>query len=603
MCAVFGVLGSCDPIKAEQAFSLLSHRGVDGSFIHKEERLFFAYHRLAIVDKACQPQTSKEGVHIAFNGEIYNYKELREALKDYHFVTHGDSEVILAAYLTWGEDFIDKIEGMFALAIRDTEEEKLLLFRDRLGKKPLYYYHDGQRFVFSSEIKAILALDLDIKASKDAMLSFLSFQTVLAPDTFYDTIQTLQAGQKVTVTQKGLIKSFYDDILPRKIIITKETEAREKLQRSLEKSITKRLPSEVDAAFLLSGGLDSSLLCAMAQKRSAKPLETFTIGYENESKHDESAFAKEVADYIGAKNERIVYGFEDFRRDIKDIFQFTDQPLNDPAILPLSHLMKAVKDQTDAKVVFSGEGSDELFLGYRPYRELFDVEQLGKLTHKSWLKNFLLRHPSDHREWEWYRRVLDDEILFRSSAESFTLKQKNEYLKQRVKEDSGFNRIKHYHKHFSTYGLNDPLTWYRYIDLKVHQSDYFLMKLDRVSMFYCLEARTPYLDENLVKEALTIEPRLFLTDDSSKHLLKEIALDYLPESIVKRKKKGFSYPFVAWLERIGGFKQMRQLNNKHQIFNARALNHLLELASKGGFKQHLFGMYLLLQWVESYDKK
>ena len=132
----------------------------------------------------------------------------------------------------------------------------------------------------------------------------------------------------------------------------------------------------------------------MAQKVSSQPLETFTLGYEGKSKHDESAFAKEVADYIGAKNERIVYGFEDFRRDIKDIFLFTDQPLNDPAILPLSHLMKTIRNQTDSKVVFSGEGSDELFLGYRPYKELLDVEHLGKLTKKSWLKNSI-KHGSD----------------------------------------------------------------------------------------------------------------------------------------------------------------------------------------------------------------
>lgn len=603
MCAIFGILGSFENEKAEKAFSLLSHRGSDGSSIHKEEKLFLAYHRLAIVDKDCKPESFKDGVHVVFNGEIYNHEEIRNSLRDYKFQTQGESEVILAAYLTWGETFIDRLEGMFALAIIDKNEEKTLLFKDRLGKKPLYYYQDSDVFLFSSEIKAILALGVDIKASKDSMLSFLSFQTVLAPDTFYETIHTLQAGQKIKVTKEKLEKSFYDDILPRDIIIVDENEAKHKLKTSLEKSIITRLPAEVDCAFLLSGGLDSSLLCAMAQKKSDKPLETFTLGYENQSKHDESAFAKEVADYIGAKNERIVYGFEDFKRDIKDILLYTDQPLNDPAILPLAHLMKAVKTQTDAKVIFSGEGSDELFLGYRPYRELLDVEHLGKLTKKSWLKNFFLKHPSDHREWEWYRRVLDDEILFRSSAESFTLKQKNGYLKQKVKEDSGFNRIQKYHKHFRCNGLNDPLTWYRYIDLKVHQSDYFLMKLDRVSMFYGLEARTPYLDENLVKEALTMDPMLFLKNGQSKYLLKEMALEYLPESIVHRKKRGFSYPFLEWLERLGGFKQMKQLNDKHQIFDAKALNHLLELASKGAFKQHVFGMYLLLQWLETYSEK
>lgn len=598
MCAVFGVLGSYNQTRAKQAFDLLSHRGLDGSFIHEEEKLFLAYHRLAIVDKASEPLMFKDGVHIIFNGEIYNYKEVKKDLKDYTFQTQGESEVILAAYLTWGESFIDKLQGMFALAIIDKNKEKVLLFKDRLGKKPLYYYHDNDIFVFSSEMKALLALGLQIKPSHDSMLSFLSFQTVLAPDTFYENIKTLQAGQKITVTKAGLNKSFYDDILPTKVMMIDANQAKVQLKNALVQSIAQRSPSEVDSAFLLSGGLDSSLLCAMAQRESSQPLETFTLGYEGVSKHDESAFAKEVADYIGAKNERIVYGYEDFKLDIKDIFLFTDQPLNDPAILPLSHLMKAVTEKTEAKVVFSGEGSDELFLGYRPYRELLDIEQLGALTQKSWLKNFFCQHPSNHREWEWYRRVLHDELLFRSSAESFTLKQKNDYLKKKVKQDSGFKRIEKYYHHFKGYGIDNPLTWYRYIDLKVHQSDYFLMKLDRVSMFHGLEARTPYLDENLVKASLAMDPHLFLKNGTTKYLLKELALDYLPASIVHRKKKGFSYPFLEWLERLGGFKQIRQLNDKHQIFDARALNGLLEQASKGGFKQHVFGIYLLLQWLE-----
>jgi len=148
------------------------------------------------------------------------------------------------------------------------------------------------------------------------------------------------------------------------------------------------------------------------------------------------------------------------------------------------------------------------------------------------------------------------------------------------------------------YGLTQSNIWYRYIDLKIHQSDYFLMKLDHVSMFHGLEARTPFLDENLVKECFTINPELFLKNNTSKYILKQVALNYLPESIVNRKKRGFSYPFVEWLERLGGFKQMKQLNNKNQIFNTQALNKHLKSTSKGAFKQHVFGIYLLLQWIE-----
>jgi len=598
MCAIFGAIGNFNEERLQKAFLSLAHRGPDNSYIHEEKDLFLAYHRLAIVDSQSEPLTYKNGVRVVFNGEIYNYQKLRSQLKDHSFETNGESEVLLAAYLTWGDAFIDHVEGMFALALYDEGKQTLHLFRDRMGKKPLYYYHDGQNFVFSSEIKAIVALGIKTKQSEASMLSFLSFQTALAPATFYENIHTLQAGQKLCFSKQKIDKFFYDDILPTDITIVDEVEAKQNLKSSLESSLDKRMTTEVDMGFLLSGGVDSSLLSAMAQKKSERPIETFTLGYEGESKHDESIYAQEVADFIGTKHERIVYGFEDFKRDLKDPFLYTDQPLNDPAMFPLAHLVRNIKERTDIKVLVSGEGSDELFLGYRPYRELFDVEQLSKLSKKSWLKSYFLKHPSEHREWEWYRRVLDDEILFRSSAESFTLKQKNAYLKKRVKHDSGFYQIEKYHQHFSTFGLEDPLLWYRYIDLKVHQSDYFLMKLDRVTMYHGIEARTPFLDESLVKESLAMESTLFLKNSSSKYLLKELALEYLPQSIVHRKKRGFSYPFLEWLEKLGGFQEIKQLNNKHQLFDAKALNYLLELASKGGFKQHVFGIYLLLRWIE-----
>ncbi len=208
------------------------------------------------------------------------------------------------------------------------------------------------------------------------------------------------------------------------------------------------------------------------------------------------------------------------------------------------------------------------------------------------------KYPSEHREWEWYRRVLEEEILFRSSAESLSIKQRNSFLKKNVFDDIGLRQIETYYQRLTQKGNFDPLHWYRYIDLKVHQGDYFLNKLDRVSMHYALEARTPFLDESLVKESFKIDSNLFLKDDETKYLLKQVASNYLPKKIVYRKKKGFSYPFIAWLEKMGGIKEMAQLNDKHQLFDSQALKHLLSRSGQGAYKQHIFGMYLLLRFIE-----
>ncbi len=359
MCAIFGALGSFDRAKAEEAFASLSHRGPDDSYCFEDKNHYFAYHRLAIVAIEESAQTEKLGVHVSLNGEIYNYQLLKELLPDYPFKGKGDSEVVLAAYLTWGEAFVEKIEGMFSIAILDQRDASLRLFRDRIGKKPLYYLHDDKHFAFASEMKALLALDTNKALRKESIHSYLSFQTTLAPDTFYEGVYALQAGEKL-LYQNGIVeKSFYDDIASNQVEIYDEEVALTLIESHLKRSVSTRVSPEVDTAFLLSGGVDSALLCALAQQNSVKPIQTFTVGYEGEgNSYDESAYAKAVADYIGAKNERVVFSYEDFKKGMKDIFDFSDQPLNDPAQLPLGHLCHHIKKNHSAKVIISGEGSD-----------------------------------------------------------------------------------------------------------------------------------------------------------------------------------------------------------------------------------------------------
>ncbi len=603
MCAIFGVIGSYDGQRCQEALALMGHRGPDESHILAQEGLFFSHNRLAIMD----PDTSvkqpfhRDGIVLGFNGEIYNFEALKKELKAYPFQSGCDSEVVFAAYLEWGEAFVERLEGMFAIAVYD--KGRLLLFRDRMGKKPLYYYKDARQIIFASEIKSIGHIVEDLKINSDAIRSYLSFQTAIAPITFFEGVVSLQPGEKAVIDAGGTKHTFYDDILSASVHINTTEQAHDEIEAQLLRSVQTRMQADVPVGYLLSGGVDSALVCAMAQRFSDQPIRTFTLGYDEFERYDESAYAGEVADHIGAKNEKIIYTYEDFRRDIKRVPYYLDQPLNDPAALPLFHLFERIHKDSDIKVVLSGEGSDELFLGYRPYMELLDIEQLAKLGKKSWLKNYFKAHPSEHREWEWYRRIFSDELLFRGTAESFTDRHQQGLLKDKKIVGQSIDLITPFYDSYRDNGLIEPSVWYRYLDLKVHQGNYFLTKLDRMSMAHAIEARAPYMDQNLVKSSFQIDPALFLHGSQTKHLLKEVARKYLPETIVDRKKRGFSYPFIEWLERMGALDEALRMNKEVKLFYPKALERMVTGAKKGAFKQHMFGIYMLLDFLANRVKR
>ncbi|MDH5463989.1 MAG: asparagine synthase (glutamine-hydrolyzing) [Thiovulaceae bacterium] len=601
MCAIFGLLGSYDNEKANRALHRMEHRGSQEAHTVEEKGLFMGHFRLAIVDtQSCLIQPlQKKGVTVTFNGEIYNYKALKAELIDYPFESLGDSEVILAAYLQWGEAFVDRLEGMFAIAIYD--KGKLLLFRDRLGEKPLYYLQTKKAFVFASEIKALADYAESLTLDEKMVPNFLMFQTSLAPHTPYKEIRSLEPGSKLVLTKDAFQTSFYDDILPEAFQVISKEEALKGIEQLLSNSVEQRMSKEVPSGYLLSGGVDSALICAMAQKASEEPIETFTLGYEEFQRYDERDYAKEVAQHIGSKHTQVIFTFDDFKATLDESLGQLDEPINDPAALPLLHLFGVLQKDHDKKVILSGEGSDELFLGYRPYIELLDMEQLAKLGKKRWLKNYFTANYSPHREWEWFRRIWNDEVLFRGSLESFSEEHCKKLLRKTPQKLNSFKVIEHHYKRYMANTQWDPKLWYRYLDLKTHQGDYFLKKLDRVSMAKSIEARAPFMDHKLVKYVMSLDPDLLLKENVTKNLLKEVASTYLPDSIVHRKKRGFSYPFIEWMDRLDAWKTMRKLNQAFKLFEPKALDLLISGAQTGKFKQHTFGVYYLLLWFERHQ--
>ncbi len=595
MCAVFGILGVYNETTAKSALALLSHRGPDYCGIVQNNRLFFAHQRLSINDthhRSHQP-LKHQNILLSFNGEIYNFKELKKEL-DYEFKTQSDTEVILAAYLEWGVSFVDHLRGMFAIALLDSDT--LYLFRDRLGEKPLYYLN-GDSFIFASEIKALVPFLKKTEMDENALLSYLSFLAPTPPYTFFKDIKTLAAGEYAVYKNGTLnIQRYYDILSSQPNIITDKYEAVQIIEKALEESMELRLHSDASTASLLSGGIDSATINYYAKKQGLN-LPTYTLGYKEFKKYDERENARATANFLGISNTEVEIDEVAFIKASDTVLDTLDQPLNDPAAVPLYLLFEKIKEDGH-KVVLSGEGSDELFLGYRQYFEYLDIEGAGNLAHKNWLKKYFRANFSMNREWEWYKRVFDDTLLFRTSGESFTDLQKNALMKRNVKDNSSLKYLGAYRERFRNSQHTDESTWYSYIDLNLFQGEHFLTKLDRVSMAHSIESRTPFLDHKLVETVFSIDPKLRYEDGVTKALLKKVMRGKLDESILKRKKKGFSNPYMEYLINSKKIELIKEVNKKTGLFREEKLDEYISDASRGGFKQHVWGLYVLSYWIK-----
>jgi len=597
MCAVFGIIGEYNQTQAKSALAKLSHRGPDYCGISQKENLFFAHQRLSIQDRdkrSHQPLKHKN-ILLSFNGEIYNFKELKKEL-NFGFKTQSDSEVIIAAYLKWGVEFVQHLRGMFAIALMDGDT--LYLFRDRLGKKPIFYLHDSS-FVFASELKALVPFLKKNEMDEDAFLSYLSFLAPTPPFTFFKNIKKLAAGEFLTFKDNNLIIQRYYDILSSKPnIITDKNEAISSLEAVLEESINLRLSADVPMASLLSGGIDSATINYFAKLQGHK-LQTYTLGYKEFSKYDERENAKESAEFLGLQNRQVEIDQTEFMNASQKVFDALDEPLNDPAAIPLYLLFQEIK-KDGYKVVMSGEGSDELFLGYRQYFEYLDIQKASSLLHKNWLKKYFHSNFSMNREWEWYKRIFDNTLLFRTSGEKFTDMQKNKLLKQNVKDNQSLKYLKPYRDRFENSAYEDESFWYSYIDLNIFQAEHFLTKLDRVSMAHSIESRTPFLDHKLVETLFSLAPELRYEDGVTKLLLKEIMKPKLNAKILNRKKKGFSNPYMEYLINSKEINLIHEVNQQTGFFKEKELSEYINRASKGSFKQHIWGLYVLSYWVNKY---
>lgn len=602
MCGILGAYGYFKKEYFTKGLESLSHRGPDFSGVYELNELMLGHSRLSIIDpypEANQPFVCGDYVFV-FNGEIYNYKELA-ATHSLLCRTTSDTEVILKLYDKLGDSFLSELNGMFAFCIYDKKNEKLILARDRFGKKPLYYFYNGLQFIFASEIKAILQmLDFTPCLDRHSFEDYLSYLSPRGNRTFYKGIFKLEPGEKATFdicTQTLGVSRYYELLDNTKIINNlSEEEALNEIERLIFKSLNYRLVADVSISSFLSGGVDSSLLSAMYASVSDKAIDTFSIGYDEHRLYDELEYARFASSYIGSKHHELIASRSDFMEAFDNILDAIDEPINDPAIIPTFILSKEVH-KNGYKVILSGEGSDEIFFGYDMYFESLKMQRICdelSIESKLFLAKYHAGQPNLSMNWEFLRRVYEmDMPIFRSTGECFSVFQKNRLFRDSWQDKDDF--IKSLYMRVSG---RDVSYWMSYIDIKHWIGETLMSKMDRMTMLHSLEARAPFLDYKLVEFVMSL-PHEIRVGGITKNLLKKIAIKYIPHEIVYRQKKGFSSPYFEWYYETYGDKiltDLRAVNAELGWFNDEFLSFLYKEGKIGKFKQHLWGLIVFSRW-------
>lgn len=564
----------------------LSHRGPDDSniWLNQSKSVGFSHRRLSIIDVASsvQPMTSKSGNStICFNGEIFNYQTLRKEW-DYPYSTNGDTETLLAGYEVDRESFLNKLHGQFAFAIYDKQDYKLKLFRDRLGVLPLFYYVDKDKFIFASEIKALLvALDKMPNIDKYSLSDYLSQRGVPAPDTLYEGIKKLRPGHKIEVDPVGNIEvtQWYEISKPKLVdnSIT-ELQATNKLDDLLSKSVKENLVADVPVGAYLSGGIDSSLICALIKKHqgeSHQKLHTFSAKFSDGSSLDETPFARTVSNLLETQHHEVSVSPKDFEDTWPRLSYIFDAPIPEPPDIAFSKLAKLAKEHVT--VVLSGEGSDELFAGYPKYQYARLVDLLRKTPHGIRSKMFSYVEKSlpasMHRQRTLIRAAaeIDEVDSFKTWFAPFTQKERKELF-----DHQGHRALENLV--FSS--KMDVIKRMSYQDFYGWLPDNILERGDRTSMMNSLELRPPFLDVDVLEFSRTL-PSNFLVDfKNSKIIVRDVARRYLPEEIFNRNKHGFKVPLDDWFRnhlREFAYDHLTSNNSLcREMFDTKFVKNLLD---------------------------
>lgn len=581
------------------------HRGPDSDGYYFDKDVNFGFRRLSIIDlhEGSQPILNESSdTAIIFNGEIYNYQELREDLvaKGYKFKTHTDTEVILHGYEEYGEEgILAKLRGMFAFTIWDSKKEKLFGARDHFGIKPYYYALLDGDLLFGSEVKSFLKYPKFKKeVNEKALKHYLVFQYNPLEETFFKGVKKLRPGHYyIYENGKMEIKTYYNLTLDYKDMTFDEAVG--KIEKEVEESVKYHKISDVEVGSFLSGGVDSSYVVA-----TALPDKTFSVGFDNKG-FNETMYAKELSDSLGIKNFAKLITPDEFFEGINKVQYFSDEPHANLSSVPLYFLSKLASEQV--KVVLSGEGADELFAGYNEYADALPQRIYRKLPfglrHKLYLKYKDRKHFRGQTIILKYGQKVEDRYI--GPAEIMTDELANSLVTSKYKNSETSRDLTK--KYYDEVKNMDDVSKRLYLDMKMWIVEDILLKADKMTMANSIELRVPLLDKKMWELARTIPVRHKVHNEITKYAFRRAAKNKLPEDWAKRRKLGFVVPFVLWIKEEKYYKIVKEVFNKDfvsEFFDKDKINKLLDDHFNGitNNGRKVYTIYTFLKWYEIYFK-
>ncbi|WP_159886342.1 asparagine synthase (glutamine-hydrolyzing) [Paenibacillus puerhi] len=615
MCGITGVMYFEDREPSRELLTsmidCIVHRGPDDSGFWSDNRIGLGFRRLSIIDikEGHQPLANEDdSVWIVFNGEIYNYKYLRDMLqnKGHVFKTHTDTEVIVHLYEEYGEACVEKLRGMFGFVIWDKRQRKLFGARDQFGIKPFYYYKDNTRFLFGSEIKSLLAAGLPKSVKSESLFNYLTFQYVPEPDTMFRDVHKLPPGHTISLSYDGSlsIKRYWDPMLQPDESLTFD-DAVEQIRSTLRDSVIHHMQSDVERGCFLSSGIDSTAIATMM--RSIEPIRTFSVGFEGAN--NETLIARQTAQALDTEHYDKVITEQDYFATLPRAVWHQDEPVADPSAIALYHVAQLAREHVT--VVLSGEGADELFGGYRIYCEPQSLAPIERLPHgvKRMMHALARLLPAGFKGRGYVLRGTTPlEERFLGNAKIFTEDMKADIVNaDRELLRSYRNPIQVAKTFYDRSKHLDPVSRMQYIDMNLWMPGDILMKADKMTMAHSLELRVPFLDVELYEVSRRIPAKFRIAEGTTKYVFRKAMEGIIPEFILNRPKLGFPVPMRDWMKGQRGSTILEQIEASgiDDYIRMDSIRSMLDghRSGKGDYARRIWTIYMFALWHSTYMKE